>query len=74
MAEELMILPSKDVGMIRLVKVPEDLERHEAYRHVTGLISEIEEQSPDYTWEDILELLADHGFEGVDFLLGPALD
>ena len=38
MAERLMVLPSKDVGRIRLVTVPEDMSPHEAYRYVTGLV------------------------------------
>ena len=74
MQERLMILPSSDPVAIRLVRVPEELEQHEAFRHVTGLIASVEEQNPDYDWEDIARLLEDHGFEPVDFILGPALD
>ncbi|MEN8176761.1 MAG: hypothetical protein ABFS23_13430, partial [Pseudomonadota bacterium] len=69
-----MILPARDANAIRLVRMPADFERHEAYRHVTGLISEVEERNPDYAWEEIEAMLEDHGFESVDFLLGPALD
>jgi hypothetical protein len=69
-----MILPAKDSTAIRLVRVPEELEQHEAFRHVTGLIASVEEQNPDYDWDDIAPLLEDHGFEAVDFILGPALD
>ena len=50
------------------------IEKHEVFRHVTGLIASIEEQDPNYSWEDIAALLEDHGFEPVDFILGPALD
>lgn len=74
MRDTLMILPARDSSQIRLVRIPEDFEAHEAYRHVTGLIAEVEEQNPDYAWEDIQAMLEDHGFESVPFLLGPALD
>ncbi len=74
MPERLMILPARDSTAIRLVRVPEEIEQHEAYRHVTGLIASVEERKADYDWEDIAPTLEDHGFEPVDFILGPALD
>jgi len=74
MNDTLMILPAHDSRQIRLVRIPRDFDRHEVFRHVTGLIAEVEEQQPDYRWEDILAVLEDHGFEAVDFVLGPALD
>jgi hypothetical protein len=74
MTERLMVLPSKDVGRIRLVTVPDDMSPHEAYRHVTALIAEVERTDDDHWVEDALDLLEDHGFESVDFVLGPPLD
>lgn len=74
MAERLMVLPSKDVSKIRLVTVPEDMSPHESYRYVTGLVAEIERTGEDQWVEDVLDLLEDHGFDGVDFTLGPPLD
>lgn len=74
MNETLMILPSGNADAIRLVRVPDDFESHEAYRHVTGLIAAAEEQNPDYDWEDIQSILEEHDFETVDFVLGPSLD
>jgi hypothetical protein len=74
MTDQLMVLPSKDVGRIRLVTVPEDMSRHEAYRYVSGLISDVERTDDNHWVEDALDLLEDHGFESVDFLLGPSLD
>lgn len=73
MNETLMILPASNTDDIRLVRIPEDFESHEAYRHVTALIATIEEQQPDCSSDDILAALEDHGFEPVDFILGPAL-
>ena len=73
MSDTLMILPAGDATQIRLIRIPEDFEHHEAYRYVTGLIAEVEEQA-DYSWDDIAELLEDRGFESVDFVLGPAID
>ncbi len=74
MSDTLMILPADDVEAIRLVRVPDEFEQHEAFRHVTGLIASVEEENPGYDWEDIAAVLEDHGFEPVDFVLGPALD
>jgi hypothetical protein len=73
MSTSLMILPASDSKSICLVRLPEDFEAHEAYRHVTGLIATIQEQQPEYSSDDILAILEDHGFEPVDFILGPAL-
>lgn len=73
MTENLMILPADDPANIRLIQIPDDFEQHEAYRYVTGLIAKVEE-NPGYTWEDILDLLEERGFESVDFVLGPSLD
>jgi len=74
MKPTLMILPAADPKDIRLIRIPEDYDEHEVYRHVTGLIAEVEEDKPDHTWDDIRALLEDHGFDVVDFVLGPALD
>jgi len=73
MNDTLMILPATDSTDIRLVRVPDDFESHEAYRHVTGLIAAAEEDDPDCGVDDILAILEDHGFETLAFLLGPAL-
>lgn len=69
----LMILPAVEHEDIRLIKIPDDFEEHEAYRYVTGIIAKAEEES-DYSWEDILDLLEARGFESVEFAIGPSLD
>jgi hypothetical protein len=73
MSNNLMLLPANEHEKIRLIRVPDDLEEHEAYRYVTGLIAKAEEDS-DYSWDDILDLLEERGFESVDFMIGPSLD
>ena len=73
MENKLMLLPSKDSKKIRVIKIPDDYEEHEVYRHVTGVIANVEELIPNYDWEDILEQLEEHGFSEVEFLLGPEL-
>ena len=74
MTDNLMILPASTPEKIRLIRIPEDFEKHEVYRYVTGLIAKVEENDHEYSWEDIRDLLEERGFESVDFLLGPALD
>lgn len=73
MSNNLMILYANEPENIRLIQIPDDFEEHEAYRYVTGLIAKAEEDS-EYTWDDILDLLEEKGFESVDFVLGPSLD
>ena len=73
MSDNLMVLPASEAANIRLIQIPDDFEQHEAYRYVTGLIAKVEENS-DYTWDDILDLLEERGFESVEFVLGPSLD
>lgn len=73
MSSRLMILPSKVFEQIRLVSVPEDFEEHEVYRHITGIISRVQESSPDCGWDEVAEALEDHGFAIVDCILGPEL-
>jgi len=74
MAERLMVLPSKYAAKIRLVRVPEDMSQQEAYRSVTGLVSEVERTEEDQWLDEVLDLLDDQGFQGVEFELGPPLD
>jgi len=73
MDNKLMLLPSNDSKKIRVIRIPDDYEEQEVYRHVTGVIANVEELIPDYDWEDILEQLEEHGFSEVEFLLGPEL-
>jgi len=73
MSDNLMVLPANEAANIRLIQIPDDFEQHEAFRYVTGLIAKAEENS-DYTWDDILDLLEERGFESVEFVLGPSLD
>lgn len=69
-----MILPAKDHHDIKLVLIPEDYEEHEVFRHVTGVIAEVEEKNASYVWDDIAAALEDHGFTVVDYILGPVID
>ena len=73
MNDTLMILPASEAGNICLIRVPDDYESHEAYRHVTGLIAALEEEDPNFDRDDILAVVEDHGFEAVEFILGPRL-
>ncbi len=73
MKSKLMILPATEANAIRLLRVPDDFEEQEAYRHVTGVIARVEEDDADYDWDDIAAELEAHGFETVDFILGPSL-
>ena len=73
MSDNLMILPANVPANIRLIRIPDDFEEHEVYRYVTGIIAKVEEDS-EYTWDDVLDLLEERGFESVDFMLGPSLD
>jgi len=71
---KIMILPSQDVDKIRVLKIPADMERQEAYRYATGVIAEAEADSSGCNWEDTEDALDEHGFETIDYVMGPALD
>ena len=70
---KLMLFPSEDVSASKLMQIPEDFEEHEVYRYVTALISEVQEQTPDCSWEDVEDRLSERGFLTVDFVMGPTL-
>ena len=53
---------------------PTDISPHEAYRFVTGLVSEVPREDEQGWMDAVMDTLEDEGFERVDFLLGPALD
>jgi len=74
MNNQLMVLPSAQFDRIRVVKIPYDLNRNEAYRFATGIIAQAEECHENCRWEDIAEALEAKGFEPVEVLIGPALD
>ncbi|MCU7796426.1 MAG: hypothetical protein KZQ73_15640 [Candidatus Thiodiazotropha sp. (ex Semelilucina semeliformis)] len=74
MNDQLMVLPSAKFERIRLLKIPYDLDRNEAYRFATGIIAQAEECNEDCRWEDIAEALEARGFEPLEAIIGPALD
>lgn len=74
MTDKMMILPSKDFSNIRLLSIPDDYQEQEAFRRVTGVIAKVEEENPEYTWDDIASELEASGFHQEDFQLGPVLD
>ena len=73
MGVRIMVLPAAEAAQIRVVSIPEDVEEHEAYRHVTGVISEVEERNPGCSWEEIEDALDEHGYQVQAFVLGPNL-
>ena len=74
MNSRIMLLPSKEPSDIRLISIPDDLKEQEAYRHATGIIAAIEESQSDWQWSDIEDALEEHGFQLVEYIMGPALD
>ncbi|MEJ1296553.1 MAG: hypothetical protein RPU64_15920 [Candidatus Sedimenticola sp. (ex Thyasira tokunagai)] len=74
MSAKMMILPSTNPEEIRLVTLPDDMDSHEAFRHVTGLIAALEDQGAKPDWEDVGDALEDHGFQTVEFVLGPSVE
>lgn len=71
---EVMVLPSQTADKIRVLKIPADMERQEAYRYATGVIAEAEGDAGNCSWEDIEDALDEHGFETLDYVMGPAID
>ena len=71
--KNLMVFPAKENKDIKLVQYPNDYDSREIYRHVTGLIADMEQNHDDCQWEDIAAMLEDHGFVILDYVLGPEL-
>lgn len=74
MSERLMVLPAKHFEHIHVLRIPDDIEEHEAFRHVTGVIASVQEKDVNCNWEDVAEALEEHGFEEVMFSIGPELE
>lgn len=74
MSNNYMVLPSRDYGNIKLVRIPDDMEQQEAFRYATGLIASFQEESEPGSYEDLDDLLEEKGFTCVDYVLGPELD
>ena len=74
MSARMMLLPAKNVDDMKLVSIPDDFDQRDALRHATSLIASIEEENPDYAWDDIAATLEDHGFMVQEFMVGPELD
>ncbi len=74
MSKRLMVLPAKHFEHVRVMRMPDDMEEHEVFRHVTGVIASVQEGDANCDWVDVAEALEVHGFEEVDFILGPELE
>lgn len=74
MTQQLMVLPCSVFDKIRVVRIPPDLEAHEAFRFATGIIAKAEEENQECAWDVIADALEERGFEQIDALIGPALD
>ncbi len=72
--ETLVLLPAHDFQQIRLVAVPADFSERDAVRHLTALIATVQQENPDWSWEQLAQTLEDHGIHPVDFILGPELN
>jgi len=68
-----MIFPGQENSDIKLVRCPDDFDRREIYRRVTGLIAELEQDGAKPGWDEIAQLLEDHGFTVLDYVLGPEM-
>ena len=73
MTSKIMVLPAEHFEHVRVLKMPDDMEEHEAYRYATGIIAEVQESDADCSWDDVADSLEQHGFSEVDFTLGPEL-
>ena len=74
MSKKFMLLPANKPENVRLILIPDDYEEHEAFRTVTGIIAEVEEQYPNTGWQELADTLEDHGFIPQEFILGPETD
>jgi hypothetical protein len=74
MSCKVMVLPSQDVNKIGVIRIPDDFDEHTAFRNAVALVSAVQEENPDWNWDDISAELEENGFEPVEFIIGPELD
>ena len=68
-----MLLPSKKIENSLLVALPEDIEPHAAFRCAVSIIAEAEDENPEMTRQEISLALEDHGFQVIDYIMGPEI-
>jgi hypothetical protein len=68
-----MLLPSKTFENSLLIALPEDFESQAAYRCAVSIIADAETQQSSTSKQEIIHALEDHGFEIVDYILGPEI-
>ena len=73
MGDKLILLPGADNKSCRILRMPEDMDDHEAFRNVTGIIAGLEERDGVVNPEDLDDALEDHGFVSVDYIVGPGI-
>ena len=74
MTARLMLLPARKIEDMKIVSIPSDFDARDALRRATSLIASVEEENPDFDWEDIAMMLEDNGFEVQAFTIGPDID
>ncbi len=70
---KLIYLPAADPARGRLLRLPADMESHEAFRNITGIIASLEEQTSTIDPEELDDALEANGFERLAFTLGPEI-
>ena len=70
-----MLLPSKTFENSLLVELPDDIEPHAAFRCAVSIIAEAEEDgTAKMSPQEIKLALEDHGFQVIDYILGPEIN
>ena len=71
--KNVMLLPSKTFENSLLVTLPDDVDSHAAFRFAVSVIAEAETEGLEDTKQAIILALEDHGFQIIDYLLGPEI-
>ena len=70
---KVMLLPSKTFENSLLVTLPDDVDSHAAFRCAVSVIAEAETEGQEDTKQEIILALEDHGFQVIEYLLGPEI-
>ncbi len=72
MSDKLIYLPASTPARCRVLQMPNDMEAHEAFRNITGIIARLEElgeSDPD----ELDDAFESNGFKVMDLAIGPEL-
>jgi len=74
MQDKFILLPAQRSEDARLLRIPSDVLERDAFRLVTALAAELEEDSGKDKMRELLERLTEKGFTEAHLVVGPQIN